>query len=900
MSPRRLKKGKILPAAKGQKSYAWHASEADEVLNLIGSSETGLSEREVTERRKQFGPNQLTEIPAPGIFARIFEQLKSPLVLVLIGACILTIGLEEYIDATVIAIAFLAAISIGVLQEGRASRAFEKLSKSQTHAAIVIRNAKRHEVLASELVPGDVVELQSGMYVPADLRILSSKKLAINEASLTGEWQAVDKHSPAVAIGTPLPDQTSMAWLGTFVADGHGTAVVVETGDRTEMGSLVRELQFIDDAKTPLQVEVRKVSTLMLYIIAFLTAAVIVIGVLSEEPVTEMVLIAVAIAVAAVPEGLPAAVTIILAVGMESLLRRGGLVRNLLAAETLGSTTYVLTDKTGTLTEARLALHGIITADTENLDPGAWGKREDSQFALDTSVYATDAYEDKTNGQSVLRGDPVEKAILGAAIKSEIVASGENAYADRLDYLAFNSDNRFAAGLRPEKGKNRLCINGAPELLLEKASHYYSDGKAHKMNEAVREEFITSLDEYTKEGKRLIAVAYKEVDYEEIGEGEKTIKNLINKCVFVGLLVFTDPIRPGVIKAIEGVKSAGAKVILVTGDNPATALSIGRQTGIAGASEGALTGTDLEELSDEELLEVLNTVHVFARVLPKQKLRLAELLQKRGEIVAMTGDGTNDALALKRANIGVAIGSGTEVAKESSDLVLIKDSFEIIYAAIEEGRRIIANLRKIIGYLLSTSLSEVVLITTALLVGAPVPILPTQILWANLVEEGFMSVAFAFEPGEKDAMKQTPQDIHEEGLLSARVLWFIAFVVTILSILMLTLYFYFLYLEIPLLELRSAMFLAVSLDSLFIAFAFRSLSTPIWRQPLHTNLFFLGSFTVSALALLAALSVPFLQTLVSYEPLPMNDILLVLAFSVLSLITVEVGKYLFFEKKAKN
>ena len=893
---------KVPPVQKkdDQQHYAWHSSEVDEVLNLIGSSADGLSDKEVTGRRKQFGLNHLTEISPPGFFARVFEQLKSPLVLVLIGACILTLGLEEYIDAIVIAIAFLTAVSVGVLQEGRASRAFEKLTKSQTHTAIIIRNSERHEVDYEELVPGDVVELQSGMYVPADLRIISSKKLAINEATLTGEWQAVDKHGEAVPVGTPLPEQSSMAWLGTFVADGHGTAVVVETGDRTQMGSLVRELQFIDDAKTPLQVEVNKVSTFMLYIVVILTVLVMIIGLLSDHSLTEMILIAVAIAVASVPEGLPAAVTIILAVGMESLLRRGGLVRNLLAAETLGSTTYILTDKTGTLTEASLGLFGIVTYETENLDPGAWGKRADSQFALETAIYATDSYEDKTNGKSVLRGDPVEKAILGAALKSEIVEDGSHAYSDRLDYLAFNADNRFAAGVRPDKGKNRLCINGAPEFLLEKATHYYSDGQAHKLNESVREEFIESLDAYTKEGKRLIAVAYKEVDYEEIGEGENTIKNLINNCVFVGLLVFTDPIRPGVIKAIEGVKSAGAKVVLVTGDNPATALSVAKQTGIAGQSEGALTGSDLEELSDEELLEVLNTVHVFARVLPKQKLRLAELLQRRGEIVAMTGDGTNDALALKRANIGVAIGSGTEVAKESSDLVLIEDSFEIIYAAIEEGRRIIANLRKIIGYLLSTSLSEVVLISSALVIGAPVPILPTQILWANLVEEGFMSVAFAFEPGEKDAMKQSPQDIHEEGLLSAKVLWFIAFVVSVLSILTVSLYFYFRYLDIPLSELRSAMFLAISLDSLFIAFAFRSLSTPLWRQPLHTNLFFLGSFVVSAAALLAAISVPFLQTLLSYEPLPLYDILLVLGFSVLSLVTVEIGKYLFFEQKGRN
>jgi len=879
--------------------YDWHAHDIDEVLSIIGSTEDGLSNKEIKKRRDRFGNNELSQAPTSGVLQRLLVQLKNPLVLVLIGACILTLFLEEYLDATVIAIAFSIAVVVGVLQEGRASKAFEKLTNSQKHVAVVVRNGKRHEIPAEELVPGDLVEIQNGMYVPADLRLLEVKKLAVNEAVLTGEWQAVKKETDSLPVGTPLAERTNMAWLGTFVSEGQGFGMVVSTGNNTEVGSLAKELQFIEDADTPLQVEIKQVSLLMLYIVAALTVAIFAVGIWTDQPLTEMILLAVAIAVASVPEGLPAAVTIILAVGMESLLRRGGLVRNLLAAETLGSTTYILTDKTGTLTEGRLALTGIVTSETTNLDPTSWGDKDDTKVTLNIARFAIDAYEDKSDGQTVLRGDPVEKAILEAVLESGVSEGDGEVFAGRTDYLTFTSVNRFAAGLVPEDDKRVLCINGAPEYLLEQASYYSKDKKVHKMTEEVREAFIADLNAHTKEGKRLIAVAYKDTSEETINDDEDNLPKLISNSVFVGLLVFNDPIRNGVTKSIEGVKSAGAEVLLVTGDNQATALSVARAVGIAGDSESALTGEDLTEMSDEEVLDVFNTVHVFARVLPQQKMRLAQLLQTRGEIVAMTGDGTNDALALKRANIGIAIGSGTEVAKESSDLVLIEDSFEIIYAAIEEGRRIIANLRKIIGYLLSTSLSEVVLIITALLIGSPVPILPVQILWANLIEEGLMSVAFAFEPGEKRAMKQKPQDIHEEGVMSRGVLGFIVFVVVVLSSLILALYFYLLSKDIDIEELRSTMFLAVSIDSLFIAFAFRSLSTPIWKQPIYTNRFFLVSFLVSGSALIAATTIPFMQRLLSYTPLPAEDILLVIAFGLGSLLTVELGKWFFFEKKPK-
>lgn len=879
-----------------KKSYTWHSHDFREVLSVLGSNNEGLVVEEVLHRQKKFGLNKFSEVKEKGLVQRIIEQLKSPLAFVLVLAFFATAILEEFIDAGVILFALLIAVFVGIAQEGKASKAFKKLADSQVHTATVLRAGEKHEVIAEELVPGDVVEIQSGGQVPADVRLIFAKKLSVNEAALTGEWLAVDKTEAAVAVGTPFAERSSMAWMGTFVADGYGLGVVVATGDKTAIGELATGLTGIEDEQTPLQLEMKRISMIMLYIIAALVTVIFAIGLWQGQSVHDMLLTSIAVAVASVPEGLPAAVTIILAVGMEALLKRGGLVRNLLAAETLGSTTFVLTDKTGTLTEAKMTLTSIVTANSKNARE-EFGGSEEVRNVIDIALCASNAYRDKTETKTVLRGDPVEKAILHSAQKVGLSVERDSLRGNRVDVLPFSSENRFAAGLAEVKGAYRLCINGAPEYLLERASTVMINGETVALDNGLRDELLEKMEVETSQGKRLVGVSFKLVDFDDIPDAEAEAAGLLDETVFVGILVLNDPVREGVREAIQGVKEAGAEVMLVTGDNPVTALSIAREVGIASDSEGALTGNDLVDLSDEEIMKAMETVHVFARVLPKQKLRLAQVLQSYGEVVAMTGDGINDAPALKKANIGVAIGSGTEVAKESSDLVLLNDGFQTIYAAIEEGRRIISNLRKIVGYLLSTSLSEVVLIGAALLFGAPVPILPAQILWANVIEEGLMSVAFAFEGGDKDAMQKRPEDIRDEGILSKGMMWFIAFVVTVLGFMILALYFFFRMQDFPIDQLRSAMFLSVAIDSLFMAFAFRSLTTPFWLIPLRTNFFFVGSFLISLVLLFISVSVPFFQFILSYTPLPVEYILVIFAFGLVSLLVIEFSKWLFFERQ---
>lgn len=879
----------------------WYAEDIPAVFAAFDTHKDGLSSKEANARYAEDGANVFTDNPEPGVIARVFSQLKSPLAFILLIAFVITAALGEYIDAGVILFALLIAVFVGVLQEGKASRAFKKLADSQVKVATVIRNGQKHEIEAAQLVLGDIVVLQGGARVPADIRLIETKKLTANESALTGEWEPLRKNTEPVAVGTPLSDRTNMAWMGTYIVQGSGTGVVVAIGDDTEVGGLAQDLHTIDDEQTPLQEEMRRVSMFMLYLISGLVLLIFGIGLVQGQSLHDMLLMSIAIAVASIPEGLPAAVTIILAVGMETLLRRGGLVRNLLAAETLGSTTYVLTDKTGTLTQARMVLSGVIHSEDASISTNGWGESTAIRRMFDISLCATEVYEDMTEEGTVLRGDPVERAVYEAARELGIKATGDSLRGRRSDYLAFTSDNRFAAGVAPEKDKNEqlLCVNGAPESLLEHATHIFDAGTVRAMTPEDRTAYVDAIGGQTKEGKRLIAVAYKSVSYTDIPEtSESDVELLADGLVFMGVFVFNDPIRKNVGSAIRGVQNAGAEVRLITGDNPETALSVARATGIAGADDRAYTGTDLSELSDAELREVLYTARVFARILPKQKMRIARILQQNGEIVAMTGDGINDGPALRRANIGVAVGSGTEVAKEASDLVLMNDSFAIIYAAIEEGRRIISNLRKIVGYLLATSLSEVVLIGGALLTGAAAPLVPAQILWANVIEEGLMSFAFAFEKGEKDAMRRKPQDIHEEGILSSSMIWFTVFVITILSGLILSLYFYLRAMDVPLPELRSTMFLLVSVDSLFMAFAFRSLTTPFWKIPLTTNIYFIISFLISAGLLAIVLTVPFFQYLLSYQPLPLIDIVLVVGVSVAALVTIEVSKWLFFERKS--
>ena len=889
---------------KNKSTLLWHTATIEDTLSALEvKQDRGLSGDEAKERQQQYGKNTFQKQRTLGFLGVIIKQFKSPLVLILFVAGIATIFLKEYLDATVIFIALLINLAIGSFQEKRASQAFEKLNQSQEKNATVIRNGIKSIILAEELVPGDIVILESGMYVPADMRLIQGKELSINEAILTGEWLAIVKEvDRECRDSTPLGERTNMAWMGTLVSSGYGMGVVVDIGAQTQVGVIAEQLQLGDERATPLQQSVRHIARFLIYIILAAIVVIFSLGLFHGESISNMLLVAIAIAVASMPEGLPAAVTIVLAIGMESILKKGGLVRNLLAAETLGSTTIILTDKTGTLTQAKMKLFGLYTL--EGIERKAIEAEGDNEHLLSSGILVTNAFIEQKESkegeeeQIVIHGDPMEKALVSAGMSDGILQESLLQESPRIDLLQFESKRRFAASLHTQSGStnNILYISGAPELLIENATHVYYKGRSVVMNDDVRKKVLKKQNEMSNEGYRFIGLGYRDVGFDSIPVKEEEREGFISNSTFLGLIAFSDPVRENVAESITVVKKAGVRVVMVTGDNPRTAKQIATRVGIAYEEDDVLTGNDIDHLSDDELYTEINRVPVFARVLPEQKLHIARVLKDNNEVVAMTGDGVNDAPALQSADIGVAVGSGTEVAKAASDIILINNSFTIITSAIKEGRRIIDNLKKIVAYLLSTSFSEIFIIGGALAVGAPLPLLPGQILWANIVEEGFMSFSFAFEKAEDGVMRRSPRESLSKKILSKKIKQLIAIISAITGIFLIILYFILLGLDMPIEEIRTFMFVALSLDSIFFAFSFKSLHLPIWKVPFFSNKYLFGALAISISLLILAVTFPPLQKILSLTSLTVPEAIILLGIGIFNLFVIEITKYLIFER----
>ena len=894
---------------KNKSTLPWHITSIKDTLNVFEVDQTqGLSSKDAVERLRRYGKNKFKKRRTLGFLGVVLEQFKGPLVIILLLAGIATIFLHEYLDSIVIFVALLINIIIGSFQERRASQAFEKLNQSQEKSATVIRDGIKIILPVEDLVPGDIVILVGGMYVPGDLRLIESKELSINEAILTGEWVAVLKESnKEFKEQTPLGERTNMAWMGTLISSGYGMGVVINTGSQTQIGVIADQLQLEDTRVTPLQQSVRSIARFLVYIIVIAVVVIFLLGLLHGESISNMLLVVIAIAVASMPAGLPAAVTIVLAIGMEAILQKGGLVRNLIATETLGSTTIILTDKTGTLTEAKMRLFGLYTLD--GIEKKITEAEGDNEYLLSSAILTTDAFfEQKQKEESedeeeqiIIHGRPMEKAIVSAGIRGGIIQEALFHESPRVDFLQFESRRRFAASLHKQSGstKNILYFSGAPEFLLENATHIYHKGRSVVISESVRKQLLRKQNKLSNSGYRFIGLAYREVGFDSIPTKREEQNSFINENTFIGLIAFSDPVREDVAESIKIVKRAGVRVVMVTGDNPNTAKQIAIETGIAYKEDEVLTGDDIDHLSDDELFLEINRVPIFARVLPEQKLHIVRVLKDNNEVVAMTGDGVNDAPALQSADIGVAVGSGTEVAKAASDIILINNSFTIITSAIKEGRRVIDNLKKIVSYLLSTSFSEIFVIGGALAVGAPLPLLPGQILWANIVEEGFMSFSFAFEKAEDGIMKRSPLDNLSKQILTKKIKYLIA-TISIITGVFLTLFFFILmWLDMSIKEIRTLMFIALSLDSIFFAFSFKSLHIPIWKIKFFSNKYLFGALSVSIVLLISAITLPQLQNILSLTSITANEALLLLGIGILNLFLIEITKYIVFERNER-
>jgi len=849
----------------------WHSLNWQEVVKRLDSNaKEGLPEKEAKLRLEKFGKNKLPEKKPLTSLEIFFDQFKSPLIYILVFAGAITLFLREWTDSVVIFGAIFLNTLVGFFQEKKASQALEKLKKVVKVKARVIRDGKKREIDAENLVLGDIFFLKEGDKVPADGRIIEAENLKINEMVLTGEWLPAKKHSLLLSRETPLADRDNMVFMGTVVEDGKGKAIVVATGENTEMGKIARLIKEEREEKTPYQKKLSRFSRWVGMLLLIICFFIFLSGILVGKSFKEMFLTSIAIAVAAIPEGLPVGTTTILALGMERILKRRGLVRRLVAAEALGSATVICTDKTATLTEGKMKVVDVIGEKSQILKAAT----------LISEAFIENPKEPKEKW--VIRGSPTNKALLEAGIEAGF--DKEDLEKRKITELPFNPKNKFSAKLIKEKNKNIIFVCGAPEKILEKSF----------LETEKKKEWEKKIENLAKKGLRILGVAKKEI--EKIPENlEREIENLN----FLGLIVIKDPIRPDVKEAIKLCKKAGLKPIIVTGDHKLTAKAVAEELGIKVKEENILEGEDLDKISETQFDKILDKIQIFARVEPRHKMRIVSALKEKGEVVAMTGDGINDAPALKKADIGVALGSGTDVAKEVADLILLDDSFSTIVAAIEEGRGIIENIKKVITYLFASSFAEIVLISASLIFGWPLPVTATQILWINLIEDGPLSVSLSFEPKEKDLLQRKPSP--QLPLLTREMKVIIFIVGAILNLILVSLFWALQkFTNYDIWHIRTIMFVGLAIDSIFFIFSCKSLLKNIWQIDLFSNKFLIVSWFFSLLMLLGSVYFSPFQTLLKTKNLNLFDWGILISFGFLSLILIEITKWYFLSRKEKN
>ncbi len=864
-------------------STHWYALSISEVcLRLNANILQGLSTEEVHKRLTKNGSNIITTPPSDTLFKHIVREIISPISVVLIFATIAAVFIGAFIDAAVIAPAFLINVIIGVFQSYRATRTFEALKKKEAKKASVVRDGQKKEIPANDVVVGDIVLLLTGMAVPADVRIFESHSLSLSEMALTGEWAPIIKNPQPINANTVLADRSNVAYAGTFVVSGSGRGIVIAVGDDTELGLISVSIAANIDTRTPLSQDISRAAWILLGIVSVAIVIIFSLSIFDGLSFDQAAIVSIAVAIAAVPEGLPAAITVVLAVGMRRILSHGGLVKGLLSAETLGVTSVIVVDKTGTLTEGRMSVVEIVThrGQTDDLSSSIAHK------VLTSAVIASDGYAEPVKDASptleklVAHGRPIEQAIILAAFTAEVSEPIVRKEFPRCDALPFNATRRFGGMLVKENEEHVAYLSGAPEIFMN--------------NENPDSTLSLAMHRAVYSGKRVIAVARHKMSKNIFPIDDESISALAKKATIIGLIILSDSLRLNVPSAVSTMHDAGIRVIMATGDNPETALSVARSARIALVSKKVYTGVEIASMTDDVLYKVLMDHTVFARVTPADKLRIAEVLQNSGEIVAMTGDGVNDAPALRAAAIGIALGSGTDVAKEASDLILLKDDFSTITLAIREGRRLRDNIKKIFTYLIATNFIEVFLIMASLAGRMPLPLLPLQILWINLIEGGPMNMAFTFEPLYPSAMRRQPKDIENAHVLSPKMLKFIAGISISTGTLFMLLFITLLRSGIPENEIRTVIFVATSFATLLTAFSFKSFGTPLWRISFRSNHVLLFSLAGNILLLFVALGVPAFSSAMGFTPIAFTDMWLILGAVVSTLFIVELFKYLLY------
>ncbi len=886
----------------------FHSQSCATVLKNLKTSKKGLSGKEVEKRLKKDGLNQLEEEKPLGLLRTLLAQFKSPLIYILLAAGVISAVLKEFVDAGIIFGAVFINTIIGFFQENKANNALSKLRQMVEHTALVIRDGHEHQVKSKQLVVGDIIVLEAGNRISADARLFEAHDLQVNESSLTGESVPSQKKTDKVIVGAALADRENMVYAGTVVASGTGRAVVVKTAMDTEIGNISNLVKTTKEEKTPLQLRLEELSKLLGIVAATISVLIVIVGVLQGRDFFEMFIVGVAVAVASIPEGLVVAVTVILIMGMQQIMKEKALTRKLVAAETLGSTTVICTDKTGTLTQGKMQVTKIIVGDTHFDLPNKLeqenAKALAMQFALRIGLLCNNAVVENPEANLEdfkMIGLPTETALLFAAISAGLNPEEANCHCERVSEAPFSSETKFMMTLHHKIGKGyRIYEKGAPERVLEKSSFYYNEGKIEKLTEARKREFNKIHEELTSQGLRLIAVSFKKLTEKQVGKVDKfDLRSEDKDLIFVAFLALKDPLRVEASQTIAICRQAGIRPIIITGDHKLTASAIAKEIGFKLKPGSVITGEILDKTSDEKLKDLVAKVDVFARVSPHHKLRIVKALQSRGEVVAMTGDGINDSPALKAADIGVCLGSGTDIAKETADIVLLDDNFKVIVSAVKQGRVIFSNIRKSITYLISDSFSEVILILGSIIMGAPLAILPTQILWVNIVNDGLPNFSLAFEKEEEDVMSNKPIS-RKEPIINKemKVIIFVAGIIRDLFIF--GMFFYLLKHSYDISYIRTLVFATVGLDSLLYIFSLRSLSKPIWKNNPFSNHYLTFAALSSLVLLLAAIYWPPLQGMLSTVALSWADWGIVFSISVATIAMIELSKFLFFIRNKVN
>jgi len=907
---------------------SWFALDIGETAEALRTSiDRGLDTKLAASRLDSHGPNELTAAPKPPFWKKLLEQFSSFLVIILILAAVVSAVVGEFVQAMAITAIVLLNAALGVVQERRAEEAMAALQKLTAPEAQAVRAGRRKTVPARQIVVGDLVLLEAGNYIPADMRLVESANLRIEEAALTGESVPVDKDADLVlGPDTHLGERENMAYSGTLVSYGRGKGLVVATGMKTEIGQIAELLQSVEIEATPLQRKLDQLGKVLGWAALAVSGLVFLLGWARGIEPLEIFLVAVSLAVAAVPEGLPAVVTITLALGMREMIQRNALVRRLSSVETLGSTTVIASDKTGTLTlnmmtATRLWVDGTvfeIHASNEHVEDGSGaldgifrvnGSQVDlsdypaSTTALWVAVLDNDAdFEAAEDGSYRVVGDPTEVALIVAANRAGARRSElEQAY-PRIDEIPFDSSRKRMTTVhkvlkpKPEDASpfydgslldwEVAATKGAPDVVLDLCTHYQTIADSTEtLGDEQRQRILDANKAMAKEALRVIALAYR---VEKDVPDHATPETVEHDLIFVGLIGMIDPARPEVPPALEMARAAGVRTVMITGDYPDTARAIAEDIGLMQEGHQILTGRALESMEPEQLMQEAKRTDVFARVTPEHKVRIVNALKAAGEVVAMTGDGVNDAPALKRADIGIAMGiTGTDVAKETADMVLTDDNYASIVAAIDQGRVIYANIRKFVFYLLSCNGAEILTILTAILVGVPSPLTAIQLLWLNLVTDGAPALALGMEKGEPDSMDKPPRPV-SEAIINPEM-WSRIGIQTV-AIAAVTLTAYFIGRSFFPAAAGTMAFATISFSELLRAFTSRSDRYPLLKIGIFTNKAMLYAVSTSALLLLAVIYVPFLQPIFDTVPLNATQWAIILPLLLVPAVVAEMTK----------